>query len=164
MNAIPSRVPRRKCFKVCSYFLVMSTLPLTHFLFVIPTNTETTVSVVVFSLGSIIAISVTCGWQMMKNRITAKIVDFVELVELRTFNTVMIVECALTRVFILITTAKAASTSPTVQCAKNSCSVHEVHPMKCPVAMPFIGSVFDNWLPMIHAVQYARRQLKPGKG
>ena len=104
------------------------------------------------------------GWRTMKNHTTVRTVGSVALVEQKIFSTVMIVECVLTRHFIQITIAKVESTSQTVLCVKNFCSVHGVHHMKCPVAMPYIGSAFDNWLPMIHGVQFARRLLKQEKG
>ena len=36
--------------------------------------------------------------------------------------------------------------------------------MKCLVAMPSIGTVFDNWLPMIPGAQYVKRLQKLEKG
>ena len=101
---------------------------------------------------------------MMTSHIIARIVAFVVWVEQKTFNTVMTVECALTRNSTQTTTARVENTSPTVLCVKSSYSAHEVHHMKCHVDMPYIGIVSDNWLPMTLGVQCARKLLKLERG
>lgn len=117
-------------------------------------------SIVVFNLGNIIAASAIYGWPMMRDHIIVKIVDFAGWVGPKISNTVMTAECASIRACILTTIAKVANTNPTVPSVKSSYSVLEVHHMRCPVVMPFIGNASDNWPPMIRVVRSVKRRPK----
>ena len=124
----------------------------------------TIVSIVGFNLGPIIVMYVIYGWQMMKNRITAKIVDFVVSVVLKIFGTVMIAGCVLTSPCTIITIAKVANTNRIVLYVKNFYLVLEVPRMKCLVAMRYIGNVSVNLRHMIHVVQFVRKLPKRRNG
>lgn len=110
------------------------------------------------SLESIIAISVICGWPTTKNHITVVIVGFAVLVGLKTFNTVMTVECVSTKAFTPIIIAKVASTNRTARFARNSSLVPEVLRTKCLVDTPFTGNAFGSWRLMTPAARYVKRR------
>ena len=101
---------------------------------------EINVSTAKFNLGNIIAVSATYGWRMTKNRTIVQNAVSVELVERRTFNTAMIVACALTRVYIPIIIARVENINRTVLFVKSSFLALGARRTKCPVVMQFIGN------------------------
>jgi hypothetical protein len=100
----------------------------------------------------------------MKSRITAKIVDFAALVELKTSSTVMIVACVSTKACIQTIIARVENTSPIALYAKSFSLVPEVRLMKCLVVMRFTGSVSVSLLRTILDARSARRQRRQRRG
>lgn len=76
--------------------------------------------------------------------ITARNVDFVELVEGKIFGTVTIVACVLIGYSLMTTIAKLESTCPIVLSVRKTSLVLEMPHTKCHAGMPFIGIVSRN--------------------
>ena len=105
------------------------------------TYTETTAFRVTSSLVPTIATSATCGCPMRNARTIVRTVAFAVSAVPKTLSTVTTAACASIVLCTIITIARTESTSPIVPSVRNIFS-RRVRPVtKCPVDMPFIGTV-----------------------
>jgi hypothetical protein len=106
--------------------------------------TETIAKVVQFNLEPTIAIFAICSCQIANRPIIVLNADSVGWEDGSIFDTVAIVECALTRYCLTITIARRESTIQIVPCVKKICLAVDKPRTKCPVDTPFIGTVSKN--------------------
>lgn len=105
-----------------------------------------------------IATSAICGCRMTKALFIVLTADFVVSVGLRIIGIATIAACALICDSSTLTIVRRESSSRIVPSVWSTCSLHVLPVTKCPVDMPFIGTVSVNWQSMTYAVLCAKRR------